>query len=371
MSQINSFFNQGSLITRPNISLPAIDSSRGALGSMALNDSQEEWMGTMQTISILAVFLIPLFCVVHSVISRIVQLESRVDPDDLECMKRRVQRVLHNALLYEGVTVIRRREGLIYFDEEGLHYYDDTYVVQKEGWRPIRGSCNWIFLDDRYGGLVFKVGGPALRILSHSGFKTVSLTEGMRERYENMELARRVCARENLNLIYIPRERSFNVDAMGEHYFAIAQERLEISRSAGEIAADYVERLTDEHVKQLVKLIALTHMNNVDFLNLPMLKDGRIALFDFKKRGSLEEGFLGDSNLSRGGLFRLMPSEKKVELAFSKAIELGFKAPEGTLKTYTNMCREKIEKWERRKNCRTSGDIERDVFRRFVYSPDL
>ena len=391
MLQINSFINRGSLITRPNISLPAIDSSRAVLRSMALDNSEEGWMVTMQAISMLVVFLIPLLSVLHRMIPREVKLESRIDPDDLECMKRRVQRVLNCKLNCNDVSIFRSADSLYPVDDRG-------FLITKGG-TPIcksvdcHGSDNWVFSDERYDEIVFKAGSPALNILTSRGIKRLPLTgiqrvlhENMelarrvfkaenpalsiktssemkplplplplpltgriRARYENMELARRVCAREKLDLIYIPRARSFEVDALGERYFVIAQERLKISKFAGVIAADYVERLTDEHVKQLVKLIALTHMNNVDYLNFPMLEDGRIALFSFKKCGSLEEGFLGDSCSNNNGLFRLMPTEKKVELAFNTAVEFGFEAPEGTLEIYTNMCRKKLERWERHK----------------------
>lgn len=133
-------------------------------------------------------------------------------------------------------------------------------------------------------------------------------------RYDKMIDAQTVLRTHQLGLLVLPHAKLFEVDADGERYQIIAEEKLDIDMNSSR-QEQYFEEYADslnEAISQLATFICKTGYSDVEYRNNPVLNnslgaDGhrKIALIDIEEMEDAEEG-LFSGYLGRTGLVNLV-----------------------------------------------------------------
>ncbi|MBM3201038.1 MAG: DUF648 domain-containing protein [Chlamydiae bacterium] len=165
--------------------------------------------------------------------------------------------------------------------------------------------------------LVFRLADDPNHVLKlvkpHHNFNSLSLPEGgeneTRERFQNIVMAKQICANNNLAHLVIPQTSLFSAYYNNHEYAIIIEENLNFDPDETDQKCHhktYESELTNA-VKELATFIAKTGFNDVTWRNIPIIKEDeayigqrRIALIDLEHMQNVRNGFLGDGNGSCG-----------------------------------------------------------------------
>ncbi len=151
-----------------------------------------------------------------------------------------------------------------------------------------------VFSLDSAPGLVFK-------LKADKKLCVVGRDDSMRARYQSMIFAERVCRIHNLGLLTIPRAKLFTVPFKKEKFDVIAEQKLNISSE---------KSIQDQKlIQQLIVFIAKTGFSDVEWRNIPLTNDGKIALIDIEEMKRPEQGIFGQKKPARRGLVRCVDRE--------------------------------------------------------------
>lgn len=174
-----------------------------------------------------------------------------------------------------------------------------------------------VFELDTAPGLIFKM-------KANKTPRPDGVDDSMGARYRKTIEAQTVLATHQLNLLILPKTELFNVNADGEDYEIIAEQKLDITPNES-MQAHYFEEYADslsETIRQLAVFICKTGYSDVEWRNNPVVNnslgaDGhrRIALIDIEEMDGAKTGLFGkDSSVfarnGRTGLVGLVNEEQ-------------------------------------------------------------
>lgn len=245
--------------------------------------------------------------------------------------------------LEKGISIsratIRKIEQLM---PKILTYQDDSELQ----W--VRQDSGIIFRLSTLPGLIFKIQSLNVGQTIFDG-RAVSGNALTEVHFASLIEGQKVCLEKNLDLLFIPHTKMFEIKHNNDRYQVLAQEF--IPHKAGESAQeDLWEKKSSEMTKavhQFAIFIACMDCSAVARRDMPLIEsDGKcgIALLDLKYREGAHIGLFGDvSLLGRLGLIRCLFSEEQMDSVFSIASQHQINLKEETIQRIKEEAKGDIE----------------------------